>query len=217
MNLISTAIAQAGANQSGDLAHDLKLGKIVSAQPQAQAVGQVIGSLFGAIVSCGIYRLYASHYPIPGPLFRVPSSYLVGSTARLVLGRGLPEGVGFFVLVTAALSMTCTIIKVLYTQKRWEKLIPSGVAFAMGRSKSTLLLNETTSLPGFASLGIYLMPSFVITRFVGGLLASIISRRHGANQGNTTVFASGLTLGESIASLVSVGLTALQVPQVGGS
>jgi uncharacterized oligopeptide transporter (OPT) family protein len=192
MNLISAAIAQAGANQSGDLAHDLKLGNIVGAQPQAQAMGQVIGSLFGAIISCGIHRLYASHYPISGPLFRVPSPYLVLSTARLVPVRGLPEGVGYLVLVTAILFMICTIVKMRYAQKRWEKLTPSGVAFAIGRSKSTLLLIETTSLPGLASLGIYLMPSFVITRFVGGLLASINSRRNGANQGKLRSLLVGL-------------------------
>lgn len=217
MNLISAAIAQAGANQSGDLAYDLKVGDIVGAQPQAQAAGQVIGSLFGAIVSCAIYRLYAGHYPIPGPLFRIPSSYLVLSTARLVLGRGLPEGVGYFVLVTAILSTISTIVKMRYAQKWWEKLIPSGVAFAMGRLKIILLLIGIAGSPRLASLGIYLMPSFVITRFIGGLLVSVISRRHIANEGNTTVFASGLILGESIASLVSVGLTALQVPQVGGN
>jgi uncharacterized oligopeptide transporter (OPT) family protein len=125
-------MAVAGANQAGDLAYDLKVGSIVGARPEAQIYGQIIGSLFGALISCGIYKLYASQYPIPGPLFRVPSAYLVLSTARLVLGRGLPEGVWPFALTAAVLSMLSTIVKMRYATQWWQKLIPSGVSLAIG-------------------------------------------------------------------------------------
>jgi uncharacterized oligopeptide transporter (OPT) family protein len=125
-------MAVAGANQSGDLAYDLKVGSIIGARPEAQIHGQVIGSLFGALISCGIYRLYASQYPIPGPLFRVPSAYLVLSTARLLLGRGLPEGVWPFVVAAAVLSILFTVVKMRYETQWWQKLIPSGVSFAIG-------------------------------------------------------------------------------------
>ena len=132
INLISAAIAQAGANQSGELAYDFKVGSIIGARPGAQAQGQIIGSLFGALISCGAYRLYSSQYPIPGPLFTVPSSYLVLSTARLLLGQGLPEGVAPFALGAAMLSMVATIVKIRYNSRRWQKFIPSGVSFAIG-------------------------------------------------------------------------------------
>ncbi|KAI1411462.1 oligopeptide transporter [Hypoxylon sp. FL1857] len=194
INLISAAIAQAGANQSGDLAHDLKVGYLVGARAEAQIQGQVIGSIFGALISCAIYKLYASNYPIPGPIFRVPSSFLVLSTARLVLGRGLPEGVGWFALGAGILSTLATIIKMRYADRWWQKLVPSGVAFAMG---------------------IYLMPSFIITRALGGAVYWAYTMKGKARHGDIIIVASGLILGESIASLASVVLTALHVPQVG--
>lgn len=125
-------MAVAGANQAGDLAYDLKVGSIIGARPDAQVLGQIIGSLFGALVSCGVYKLYASQYPIPGPLFRVPSAYLVLSTARLLLGRGLPEGVWPFAVAAAVLSTLSTVMKMRYEDRWWQKLIPSGVSFAIG-------------------------------------------------------------------------------------
>lgn len=134
INLISAAIAQAGANQSGDLAYDLKVGSLVGSRPKAQVQGQIIGSVFGALISCGMYKVYALHYPIPGPLFTVPSSYLVLSTARLVLGRGLPEGVAPFALGAAIISMLVTMFKMRCASRWWQDFIPSGVAFAIGMS-----------------------------------------------------------------------------------
>jgi len=101
INLLSAAVAQAGANQAGELSYDFKVGSLVGARSDTQVYGQIIGSLFGAFISCGIYKLYASQYPIPGALFRVPSSFLVLSTARLLMGRGLPDGVAPFAIRAA--------------------------------------------------------------------------------------------------------------------
>lgn len=135
INLISAAMAQAGANQSGELAYDLKVGSIVGARPEAQVQSQIIGSLFGALISCGIYKLYGSQYPIPGPFFRIPSSFLVLSTARLLLGQGLPEGGCAFCSGSRAslhASHDCQVVKMRYTTRWWQQLIPSGVSFAIG-------------------------------------------------------------------------------------
>lgn len=93
---------------------------------------KIIGSLFDAFISCVICKLYASQYPIPGPLFRVPSAYLVLSTARLILGRGLSEGVWPFALAAALLSMLSTIVKLPYASRWWQNMIPSGVSVAIG-------------------------------------------------------------------------------------
>jgi len=68
----------------------------------------------------------------PRVSFQVLSAYLVLSTARLVLGRGLPEGVWPFALTAAILSMLSIIVKMRYATKWWQKLIPSGVSFAIG-------------------------------------------------------------------------------------
>jgi uncharacterized oligopeptide transporter (OPT) family protein len=129
MNVLSAGIAEAGSSQAGDIAFDFKIGHLVGAEPQAQLYGQIIGSIFGAFISCGIYRLYTSQYPIPGPLFQIPSSFLDVSTARLVMGRGLPEGAGEFAL---GFGIFFAMIKMKYADRWWQNLIPSGVAFAIG-------------------------------------------------------------------------------------
>lgn len=134
MNVLSAGLAEAGASQAGDLAFDFKIGHLVGARPQAQLYGQIFGSVFGAIISCGIYRLYASQYPIPGPLFQIPSSFLDVSTAKLVMGRGLPDGVLKFALCFASFFIVSTITKTSCADQSWQHLIPSGVSFAIGKA-----------------------------------------------------------------------------------
>jgi uncharacterized oligopeptide transporter (OPT) family protein len=147
INLIAAATAQAGANQAGDLSYDLKVGSLIGAHPEAQTLGQVIGSLIGAVISCGIYKFYAARNPIPGPVFRIPSSFLVLSTARLLMGQGLPTGVAPFVVGTAIIFAALTVIKMRYANQWWDKFIPSGVAFAIGivqiTNRSCVMLTRT--------------------------------------------------------------------------
>ncbi|CAH0021640.1 unnamed protein product [Clonostachys rhizophaga] len=193
LNLLSAAIAQAGANQAGALSYDFKVGHLVGSRLDVQIPGQIVGSLFGTLVSGGIYKLYTSQYPIPGPLFRVPASFVVLSTARLLLGRGLPDGVGPFVVGAAVLSAVATMVKMRYHDRWWQHLVPSGVAFA---------------------IGIYNTPSFTITRAVGGLVYLWYKQRH-QGEGSIILLASGLLLGESIASLITLGMGALGVPHFG--
>ena len=82
--------------------------------PTAQLFGQVIGSVFGAIVSSVTYRLYVSRFQIPGSFLQVPSAFLLVSTAKLVLGRGLPSGVSIFMLGFGMFFVAATILRTLY-------------------------------------------------------------------------------------------------------
>lgn len=74
INLIAGGIAEAGAQQAGDLMQDLKTGHLLGASPKVQFYGQVIGSAWSAIISAGIYKLYTRVYEIPGPLFQIPTA-----------------------------------------------------------------------------------------------------------------------------------------------
>jgi len=74
INLIAGGIAEAGAQQAGDLMQDLKTGHLLGASPKVQFYGQVIGSVWSAIISAGIYKLYTRVYEIPGPLFQIPTA-----------------------------------------------------------------------------------------------------------------------------------------------
>lgn len=58
------------------------------------------------------------------------------------------------------------------------------------------------------------MPSFTIARFLGGVTYWGYCQRHKGQEKNIIVFASGLVLGESIASLVNLALAAMHVPQL---
>ncbi|KAI1819344.1 OPT superfamily oligopeptide transporter [Xylaria intraflava] len=187
VNLVSAALAQAGANQAGGISYDFKVGHLVGTPLGVQIPGQIIGSVFGAFISCGIYKLYTTQYTIPGRFFQVPAAFVVFSTAKLLLGRGLPEGVLPFVFGAATLSAVATIVKMRYSARWWQPLIPSGVSFA---------------------IGIYNTPSFTITRAIGGLLYHIYKKRN-KGEGDIIVFSSGLILGESVTNIAILCLTTL--------
>ncbi|KAJ9109075.1 hypothetical protein QFC21_000402 [Naganishia friedmannii] len=73
-NIIAGGVAEAGAQQAGDLMQDLKTGALLKASPRSQFYGQMIGSFASVFVSVGAYKLYTSIYEIPGPEFRVPTA-----------------------------------------------------------------------------------------------------------------------------------------------
>lgn len=79
LNLIAGGIAEAGAQQAGDLMQDLKTGHLLGASPKVQFYGQIIGSIWSAIISAGIYKLYTRVYEIPGPLFQIPTAQVFRS------------------------------------------------------------------------------------------------------------------------------------------
>ncbi|KAK4674859.1 OPT superfamily [Podospora pseudopauciseta] len=186
INLFSAAVSQAGASQSGDISHNFRIGQLVGSSPKVQLYGHIIGSIFGAFVSCGAYRLYASQHSIPGPLFRIPAAFLFINTARVAIGHGLPEGVAPFAIVAAVFSGMSTIVKMRYANRWWQTFIPTGVSFA---------------------IGIYNTPSFTITRIMGAVFywaCANFGREKGRKNNDLLVLASGLVLGESVASLTGL-------------
>ncbi|RYO52518.1 hypothetical protein AA0116_g11670 [Alternaria tenuissima] len=176
INIISASISTAGASQTGDLAYDFKIGQLVGAMPTAQLFGQVIG------------------FQIPGSFLQVPSAFLLVSTAKLVLGRGLPSGVSIFMLGFGMFFVAATILRTLYPNRWWRVFIPSGVSFAVG---------------------IFLLPAYTIARTAGGLFTWVWIRRTPSNASSVEVIGSGLILGEAIASLFNLGFTAFGLPQFG--
>lgn len=86
-NIIAGGVAEAGAQQAGDLMQDLKTGALLKASPKSQFYGQMIGSLASVFISSAAYKLYKSVYEIPGPAFRVPTAaiwYVVGLDSSVV-------------------------------------------------------------------------------------------------------------------------------------
>jgi OPT family oligopeptide transporter len=188
-NIIAGGVAEAGAQQAGDLMQDLKTGHLLHASPRAQFFGQLIGSSVSILVTTSAYTLYNRAYVIPGPSFPAPTAYVWLSLARLLRNGQLPEKSGVFMAASAVLFGIMSAWKSGATQKHpsFAKWIPCGVAFAIG------FLNT---------------PSFSLARLVGGVLEFVYHRRY-ARDGRDIrliVIASGFVLGEGVVSVVSLGL-----------
>ena len=193
INLIAGAISESGALQAGDMMQDLKTGHLMGAAPRAQFWGQMIGSLVGAVVSAGVYKLYTSVYEIPHGMFQVPTAYVWIFTARLVTGQGLPEMAWQWALGAGVLFAFLTAARVKGQGKSWQPWIPGGIAVAVG---------------------MYNVPSFTLARTIGGLLNWYWKNYRGEDETPIIVLASGLILGEGLISILNLGLASLEVPHL---
>ncbi|KIM29771.1 hypothetical protein M408DRAFT_22638 [Serendipita vermifera MAFF 305830] len=222
-NIIAGGVAEAGAQQAGDLMQDFKTGHLVGASPRAQFQGQVIGSLVSVFVTTTAFTLYSRAYPIPGPNFPAPTAYVWLNLARLLRSSSLPPHVDQFMIAFGVFAGFLALIKVWALKHRgaWVKWIPSGVAFAIG------MLNT---------------PNFSMTRLVGGMIEFAWRRRESARRhrlrlegeddgddsdGETPaesrrdemgdiaiiIVASGFVLGEGVGSIVNLILRMLGVEQ----
>ncbi|KAF8896328.1 OPT oligopeptide transporter protein-domain-containing protein [Infundibulicybe gibba] len=177
-NIIAGGVAEAGAQQAGDLMQDLKTGHLCGASPRAQFFGQIVGSSVSILVTATAYTLY-----------NPPTAYVWLSLARLLRDGELPTNSAAFM---AVFSLVFGLISAAKTygarRQRWfGKWLPSGVAFAIG------FLNT---------------PSFSLARLIGGVLEFIYHTRFARDGGDIRliVVASGFVLGEGVASIVSLVL-----------
>jgi OPT family oligopeptide transporter len=178
-NLLAGAVSEAGALQAGDMMQDLKTGHLLGASPKAQFYGQVIGSLFGAVVSTAVYKMYASVYPVPGDQFQIPTAFVWIFTARLVTGQGLPPMAWQAAVIFGAIFVATTALKIMSTYRKpfgyspspWVSFVPGGIAVAVG---------------------MFNVPSFTLARAIGGVIAWWWARRSRNAYKNTAVSVVGL-------------------------
>lgn len=196
LNLVAGGVAEAGAQQAGDLMQDLKTGHLLGASPRAQFVAQLLGASWSVIMSSIMYMCYNKVYHIPDKQFRIPTAIVWIDCARLVTGKGLPEKAFECAIILGFVFGVLSLIKNCYrdSEYKWLRYIPSGVA---------------------VGVGIYNTPSFTIARFIGGLASSIWLHKHRGDLGAKTkmiVFSSGLILGEGVCSIFDMLFTNLNVP-----
>jgi uncharacterized oligopeptide transporter (OPT) family protein len=120
--------------QASDLMFDLRTGSLVGANAVGQLLGHMAGSIFGAVVSAGFYKLYTTAYSVPGSLFQIPTAYIWLSAARLAYGSGLPIFARDFSITVGLIFALTTTLKIWYRDSRWKDFVPGGVAFAVGQS-----------------------------------------------------------------------------------
>ncbi|KAI9591589.1 OPT oligopeptide transporter protein-domain-containing protein [Syncephalis fuscata] len=197
-NLIAGGIAEAGAQQAGDMMQDLKTGHLLHASPRAQFYGQLAGSFFSVIVAVLSYWVFSTVYTIPGPEFTVPTADIWLKMSRLVNGQPLPPNSVPFIIGSAILFAIPPLLELVRPNARFLRYLPSGIAFAMG---------------------IYTTPNYVIPRFIGALGAEIY-KRYRTNKDPSVarslrvliiVVASGFVLGEGIIALVNLILSACHI------
>ncbi|KAI0084123.1 oligopeptide transporter [Irpex rosettiformis] len=186
-NIIAGGVAEAGAQQAGDLMQDLKTGHLIRASPRAQFYGQLIGSSLSIIVTSIAYSLYNRAYSIPGPSFPAPTAYVWLGLARLLRDGQLPARSSDFMVASAIIFALVSAAKTYASRRErpYAKWIPSGVAFAIG------FLNT---------------PSFSIARFLGGFAEFLYYRHYGKEKGGIRliIIASGFVLGEGVVSIISL-------------
>ncbi|QRV74989.1 OPT oligopeptide transporter protein [Ceratobasidium sp. AG-Ba] len=115
-NIIAGGVAEAGAQQAGDLMQDLKTGHLLHASPRAQFYGQLVGS-------------------VTSIFFPAPTAYVWLSFARLIgSGNALPSHAKPFIISAAIIAALGASFKMraLRQGKVWAIWVPSGVAFAIG-------------------------------------------------------------------------------------
>ncbi|KAI0648829.1 OPT oligopeptide transporter [Trametes meyenii] len=193
-NIIAGGVAEAGAQQAGDLMQDLKTGHLIRASPRAQFYGQLIGSCLSIVVTTTAYTLYQRAYEIPGPSFPAPTAYVWLGLARLLRDGELPEKSGLFMAIFALFFSAVAAVKTYAVRggSPYAKWIPSGVAFAIG------FLNT---------------PSFSLARLIGGIVEHVYYTRVGRDRGGIRliIIASGFVLGEGVVSVVALVLRTLGV------
>ncbi|KAI0667830.1 OPT oligopeptide transporter [Trametes maxima] len=193
-NIIAGGVAEAGAQQAGDLMQDLKTGHLIRASPRAQFYGQLIGSCLSIVVTTTAYTLYQRAYEIPGPSFPAPTAYVWLGLARLLRDGELPEKSGLFMAIFALFFSAVAAVKTYAARggSPYAKWIPSGVAFAIG------FLNT---------------PSFSLARLIGGVVEHVYYTRVGRERGGIRliIIASGFVLGEGVVSVVALVLRTLGI------
>ncbi|KAJ2734376.1 OPT super [Coemansia sp. BCRC 34962] len=168
-NLVAGGIAEAGAQQAGDLMQDLKTGHLLNASPRAQFVAQIIGSVFSVFVTAGAYLLYNKVYSIPGPQFPVPTAQVWLDMARLVNGHPLPPHVWPFIAAFSVLFALLPAAAVVLESSGKEY-----VAVGSWSIRTSTLLRWWPSGIAFA-IGIYNTPNFTLMRAIGAAFTAVIT------------------------------------------
>lgn len=197
INLVAGGVAEAGAQQAGDLMQDLKTGHLLGASPKAQFAAQLIGTVYSVFLSSIMYKIYNAVYEIPSKTFRVPTAVVWIDCSRLVTGEGLPEhAFEFCLLFGAVFGLISALKNILPAHSKYHKYtvyLPNGVA---------------------VGIGIYNTPNFTLARFLGGLIAFSWLRYAAKNKHEKVrmvIISSGLVLGEGLLSGFTMLLTSLGV------
>lgn len=190
-NLVAGALAEAGAQQAGDLLQDLKAGHLLQASPRAQFYGQLIGSTASILITVGVYQLYDTSYHIPSEQFPAPVANVWKGMAELMnKGLGaLPPTAVTYARGFMALGVALPVVDAIGHGTWISAVLPSGTSMGVG---------------------MYLTADFVIPRVLGAL-GVLLWRKldRASHDAGMLAVASGFVLGEGVWSIFALGLKIL--------
>lgn len=204
-NLVAGAISEAAAAQAGDMMQDFKTAAILGVCPKCQFGAALLGSMASCWFSTAAYALFAHVYVIGGEKLPAPTAAIWIDMARLVTGGDLPPHVELYCWIGAAVGVVLAIMPDVLDAIRSVSIVAKSASNSLPNRMITAVEWCLPSGIGLA-IGAYILPQFVLPRVLGAILAmpSVWSAaaplRH---QGSMLVVASGLVLGEGIASMVS--------------
>eukprot|EP00042_Codosiga_hollandica_P053017 m.684239 g.684239 ORF g.684239 m.684239 type:complete len:206 (+) comp58605_c0_seq58:1682-2299(+) len=157
-NIIAGGIAEAGAQQAGDMMQDLKTGYLHQTSPRAQFFVQMLGATFSIFSTIAAWKLYNYAYKIPSSEFPAPSATLWLDMALILNGESdsLPRHLTGFCVVAALIAGALPIVEKF--KHSWKPWLPSPVAFG---------------------IGMYLVPYWTIPRFLGSLFQFVFLHARG--------------------------------------
>ncbi|KAK9823302.1 hypothetical protein WJX72_001775 [[Myrmecia] bisecta] len=150
-NLVAGAIAEAGAQQAGDMMQDFKTAHLLGVCPRAQFFAMLIGSFASVFVSVAAYMLYTSAWVVPGPEFPAPTAQIWLDMAELVNGGELPphsllpSGIGFAVGMYVSPKWTIPRVIGSLIEQAWLIWWPRNHRSLMVVVASGLVLGEGTA------------------------------------------------------------------------
>ena len=83
-NLVAGAIAEAGAQQAGDMMQDFKTAHLLGVCPRSQFYAMLLGSGASVLLSVCAYSLYTYAWVVPGPELPAPTAGIWLDMAELV-------------------------------------------------------------------------------------------------------------------------------------
>jgi len=193
------AVTCTAAAVAGDNLQDLKAGRLIGATPWRQQVMLAIGALAGAAIMAPVLNLLNEAYGIGTPAHAgvkaliAPQATLMAAVAKGIFGAGLPWDM-------IGLGVTVGVVVIV-------------LDLSLARRGSTW------RAPLLAvAVGIYLPLEYTTPIYVGGLIAALADRWHGAHhpggdleqlKRNGLLFASGLIAGEALVGvLIAVPIVA---------
>lgn len=175
-NLMTAAVASAGASQAADLMQDLKTGQLLGASPRQQLIAQLVGATAGIFVCVPIYVAFANSYEIGGADYPAPAAMAWKAMAEvLTQGIGAVPATSLTAAATAfALGVLLPVVRKL-TGWSW---VPSGLAMGVA-----------CLVPAYYS----------VAMFVGALGYAVWQRRAPESaEALGFALASGLLVGEGV-------------------